>query len=42
MPIIFNRICLNEEMLPTHTHTHTYIYISVSVEFSKTTLLVIQ
>ena len=29
MSIIFNQICLNEEMLPKYTHTyiHTYIYI---------------
>ena len=31
MSIMFNEICINEEMLPkythTHTHTHTHIYI---------------
>ena len=33
--IIFNEICINEEMLPkytythTHTHTHTHIYIYI-------------
>ena len=31
MCIMFNKICINEEMLPkytyTHTHTHTHIYL---------------
>ena len=31
--ILFNEICINEEMLPkyiyTHTHTHIYIYIYI-------------
>ena len=33
--IMFNEICINEEMLPkythTHTHTHTYIYIYIYI-----------
>ena len=31
--IVFNEICINEEMLPkhTHTHTHTYIYIYIYI-----------
>ena len=31
MSIMFNEICINEEMLPkyTHTHTHTHIYIYI-------------
>ena len=33
MTIMFNEICINEEMLPkythTHTHTHTYIYMYI-------------
>ena len=35
MSIMFNEICINEEMLPkythTHTHTHTYIYIYIYI-----------
>ena len=27
MSIMFNEICINEEMLPKYTHTHIYIYI---------------
>ena len=27
MSIMFNEICVNEEMLPKYTHTHTHIYI---------------
>ena len=34
-PIMFNEICINEEMLPkhthTHTHTHTQIYIYIYI-----------
>ena len=31
MSIMFNEICINEEILPkyTHTHTHTHIYIHI-------------
>ena len=36
MSIIFNEICINEEMLPkythTHTHTHIYIYIYITIQ----------
>ena len=35
MSIMFNEICINEEMLPkythTHTHTHTHIYIYIYI-----------
>ena len=33
MSIIFNHVCINEEMLPkyTHTHTHTHIYIYIYI-----------
>ena len=33
MSILFNQICINEEMLPkyTHTHTHTHIYSFISL-----------
>ena len=27
MSIIFNEICINEEMLPKYTYIHIYIYI---------------
>ena len=29
--ILFNEICINEEMLPKYTHTHTYIYIYIYI-----------
>ena len=29
MSIMFNEICINEEMLPKYTHTHIYIYIYI-------------
>ena len=40
MSILFNQICIYEEILPphththmhTHTHTHTYIYIYIPKE----------
>ena len=41
MSIMFNEICINEEMLPkytdthAHTHTHTYIYIHISLNHLK-------
>ena len=39
MSIMFNEICINEEMLPkythTHTHTHIYIYIYICMYFFK-------
>ena len=45
MSIMFNEICINEEMLPkythththtrTHTHTHTYIYIYIYIYISR-------
>ena len=35
MSIMFNEICINEEMLPiyiyTHTHTHVYTYIYIYI-----------
>ena len=40
--ILFNQICLNEEMLPNYTHTqaHIYIYTWISVEFPHTYIFV--
>ena len=39
MSIIFNEICINEEMRQkhthTHTHTHTYIYIYIYIYYLK-------
>ena len=37
MSIMFNEICINEEMLPkyTHTHTHTHIYIYIYIYVCK-------
>ena len=29
--IMFNEICINEEMLPKYTHTHMYIYIYIYI-----------
>ena len=35
MPILFNEICINEEMLPkyiyTHTHTHTHTHFCLFI-----------
>ena len=31
MSIMFNEICINEEMLPKYTHTHTHIYIYIYI-----------
>ena len=31
MSIMFNEICINEEMLPKYIHTHIYIYVCVCV-----------
>ena len=31
MSIMFNEICINEEMLPKYTHTHIYIYIYIYI-----------
>ena len=37
MSILFNKICINEKMLPkyTHTHTHTHIYIYIYIYIVK-------
>ena len=31
MSIMFNEICINEEMLPKYTYIHTYIYIYIYI-----------
>ena len=31
MSIMFNEICINEEMLPKYTHTYIYIYIYIYI-----------
>ena len=31
MSIMFNEICIDEEMLPKYTHTHTHIYIYIYI-----------
>ena len=35
MSILFNEICINEEMQPTHTHTHTHTYIYIYIYIVK-------
>ena len=35
MSIMFNEICINEEMLPKYTYIHTYIYIYIYI-YTKT------
>ena len=36
MSIMFNEICINEEMLPKYTYIYIYIYIYISIQRPKT------
>ena len=35
MSIMFNEICINEEIQPKYIHTHTYIYIYIHAHTQK-------
>ena len=38
MSIMFNEICINEEMLPKYTYIHIYIYIYIYINYLISTL----
>ena len=34
LSIMFNEICINEEMLPKYTHAHTHVYIYIYIIYN--------